>query len=136
MSSGLITGASRARTVIAVGLAVIVGILALPFVFSDLAPDEGVGQRVVVGGLIFFLGGALVGWVAIRRWPVSALCAWSPCAIGLVMLISKLTVREEVPHWSSIGVFLLVPLAVVVLGGYAGYRLRIGLRSNSELMGG
>jgi peptidoglycan/LPS O-acetylase OafA/YrhL len=113
----------NARTVIAVGLGVVVGGLALPFVFSDLSSAERIAERVAIAASIFFLGGALVGWVAVRRWPLSALCAWPPLGMGLVMLISKVTVQGEVPPWPTIGAFLLVPLAVAVFGGYAGYRL-------------
>jgi hypothetical protein len=42
-----------------------------------------------------------------------------------VQLISKLTVRGEEPRWSAVGAFLLVSLAVAVVGGYAGYRLAV-----------
>lgn len=113
----------KTRTVIAIGLAVLVGILALPFVFSDLGPDEGIAYRVGIVASIFFLGGIFVGGVAGRRWPISALCVWSPFGMGLVMLFSKLTGQGQAPYWSTIGAFLLAPLAVALLGGYAGSRL-------------
>lgn len=112
------------RTIIAVVLAIVVGTLALPFVFSDLGPDEGIALRMASAGSIFFFGGVLVGWVAIRRWLVSALCAWSPLGMGLMMLISKLTVQGGGTSWAAITVFLVAPLAFSVIGGYIGYRFK------------
>lgn len=113
----------KSRTVSAVGLALLVGILALPFVFSDPSLDESVAQRVVIIAGIFLVGGAFVGWMAGRRWPVSVLCAWTPFGMGLVMLFGKVTAEGHVPYWSTIGAFLLGPIALAVLGGYAGFRL-------------
>ncbi len=113
----------KVRTVFGVLLALVVGVIALPFVFSDLGPEETVARRVALAGGVFFVGGVLSGALASRRWPVSGLCAWTPFGMGLFMLVSKLTVRGEMPYWSAIGTFLLAPLIVAVIGGFVGSRL-------------
>lgn len=111
------------RLVSAVALALVVGVFTLPLVFSDLGPGETVAQRIAIAGIAFFVGGALVGGVAARQWPVAALCAWTPIAIGLVALINKLTVQGQMAYWAAIATFLLAPAGAALLGGYVGSRV-------------
>ena len=94
--------APKVRTVIGVLLALFVGVVAFPFVFSDLGPGETVVRRVAVVGGIYFAGGVLSGAVAFRRWPVSGLCAWTAFLMGF---------------------FMLIALIVALIGGFVGYCL-------------
>ncbi len=117
---GTVGGLTISRTAIGVVVAVVVGIVGLPFVFGDPGLQEALVQRLAIAASIFFLGGVLVGGLAPHRWAVAGLCAWTPFGMGLVMLVSKLTLHGEMPTWSAVGLLLLAPLAVAMLGGYAG----------------
>lgn len=111
------------RTIVAVLIAALSGLVALPFVFSDLAPGESVLLRVVIAAAIFILGGLLVGLIAKHRWPLAAICAWFPVLMGLVLLSVKLGTGGTPPYWSAIGGFLFGPAVASLFGGFLGWRL-------------
>ena len=71
------------RILFGVLLQLVVGLFALPWVFSDLGPGETMFRRMAEAGGIFFAGGVLSGALAFRRWPISGLCAWTPVGMGL-----------------------------------------------------
>lgn len=114
--------ATMLRIVIAVALAVVVGVIALALLFSDLGPEESMVQRIIILGGLFFAGGILVGGIAGRKWRVSALCAWSPVMLGLTGLIGHLPILRAMrfQFWIELAGLLLVPLGVALLGGYVG----------------
>ena len=111
------------RTTIAILIAALTGLVAAPFVFSDVAPDEVVLLRVVIAATIFTLSGLLVGWIAKHRWPIAAICAWFALLMGIVMLWGKLRSGGTPPYWSAIVAFLLGPMVASLFGGFFGSRL-------------
>ena len=112
------------RAIGALLIAALTGLVAVPFVFGDLAPWETVLLRVVIAAAIFVLGGFLVGLIAKHGWPLAAICAWSPMLMGLLLLLAKLGTDGTPPYWSAIGAFLLGPLLCSMLGGFFGSRFR------------
>jgi len=108
-------------------IAFVTGIIAIPFVFSDPAPGESVLLRIVSVVVVFGVGGFLVSWTARGQWRLASFCAWTPIAMGLLMLWGKLQTGNTPPYWSAIVGFLFAPLLVSLLGGLAARQLRGGI---------
>lgn len=103
--------------------ALVVGLIASPFIFSDLGPEESLTKRITITAIIFFVGGAISGVLSSNNWITASLCAWSPIGMGLFMLISKLLAHGDYPYWSAICTFLFIPVTVASIGGFVGSRL-------------
>ncbi len=122
------------RTIVAVLIATLSGLAAMPLIFSDM-PGVPVLSRVVILAAIFILGGLLVGLIARHRWPLAAICAWSPLLMGLCGLLGQLGTGSTLPHWLEIVGFLLGPPLASLFGGFLGSRLRLRAKRGSRSEG-
>lgn len=131
------------RTSTAVLVAVFAGILAIPLLFSDLAPSEArLGQWVLVGLCMAGWAGALV-LLAPRRWWVVTLTAALPigqtaqhsaagrialavlCLGGAGLVVGWLAPKRwglaVLAAWSSVGMGLLLLIGKLSTGGTPPY---------------
>jgi hypothetical protein len=94
-------------------VAVLLGFLGLPLFFAD---GPSLSERFVVAAIAYPLFGFVTGYFNTRAWMIAGLAAWGPMLLGILSLISQLSVL-------ALGL-LLLPLGLVLLGGYVGSRFR------------
>ena len=71
-----------------IGLAIGLGALGLPLVFTELAPDETTGERALVTASFYFFASVLIGYLRPRLWPLGILTAWGGLIIGFPIAIA------------------------------------------------
>lgn len=104
------------------GSAFVLGLIGLLFFFGDLAGDGTMWARLLGAALFFFVVGALLTWVARRRWFISILACWATALYGLLGLLQKIVADSNYPLWSFLFIILLAPPAFSLLGGYCSAR--------------
>ncbi len=115
------------NTILAVVVALSVGVLGLWSVFTDIGPHESRTSRWAMTGLVYALGATVVGALVPHRWYLAVLTAWGPLLLGAIGLTAKLATGRPVPYWSFLATTLLGVPALALLFGYLGRRAR-GLR--------
>ena len=108
------------RITLAIVFAYFIGYFGLAAAFSDLGPSETVLNRLVVTGLVFLFGGFIVGIIEKRIWYLAGICAWGPIRVYLGIGFLGLGMVK----WEAISVYMILPIALSLLGGYIGFRIR------------
>ena len=110
--------------VLAVLVALLVGVIGLWSVLADSGPKESRTMRWLMTGVISALGATTVGALVPRRWYLAVITAWGPLFLGAMGLVAKLAHGGPIPYWSFLATTLLGLPALAVLFGYVGRRLR------------
>jgi hypothetical protein len=111
-------------TLLAVAIALAVGVIGLWAVFSDFGPNESPTARWLIVGLIYAAGAAAVGALVPQRWYLALLTAWGPLAIGLLGLATRLRIGGPFPYWSFLALEILGVPGVALAFGYLGRKCR------------
>lgn len=99
----------RLRTVLVALLALVLGFAGLSLLFSDLGPDETIGQRTAATALFYALAGLLVGVLSRGSWPLVALTTWAALLLLPVALANGPPVE--------VAQLLLATLGAALTGG-------------------
>lgn len=108
-------------------VALLLGFVGLYFIFSDLSSSENWINRVLIAAIFFLLSGLVIGGFNPKAWFLSGLTAWGSLIMGAILTISAIGKygsdafsAQEPPYISAGLVFLFIPLAIAVIGGYLG----------------
>lgn len=116
---------ARALTVVlAVIIALMVGVIGLWAVFSDIGPRDSIATRWLITGLVYAAGAMAVGFLVPRRWYLALLTAWGPLVLGLIGLTAKLMNGGPLPYWRFLALTILGVPGFALLFGYLGRRVR------------
>lgn len=108
------------KTILVAAIVLLVGLLGLSMFFADLGPGETLTSRLTQAALLFFLSGALIGYLHNRTWMLAGLVAWGPVLLSLVRLPSAVIGGIPVSGLAELFAFLLLPLGLALAGGYLG----------------
>ncbi|HEX6386934.1 MAG TPA: hypothetical protein VF177_19910 [Anaerolineae bacterium] len=115
------------RVGVVVGLALVAGFVGLAMLFGDLGPEETLASRAAMVAGLHLVVGVVVGLVEPVHWKLAGLAAWGAVVMALGVLLGNLGrgIEEVLP-----GLVLFVPLALALVGGYAGRWLRRRMTAN------
>ena len=117
--------ARNARNVVlAVIIALAVGVIGLWAVFSDIGPKDSMAARWLMTSLVYAAGAMAVGFLVPRRWYLALLTAWGPLVLGLIGLTVKLINGRPVPYWRFLALTILGVPGAALLFGFLGRRVR------------
>lgn len=118
-------------------IALLLGFVGLNFIFSDLSSSEAWINRTLTAAVFFFFSGLVIGGFNPQAWFLSGLTAWGGLLMGAIITLnavgkygSNAFGAQEPPYISAGLVFLFVPLAVALFGGWLGKLLNEKFRSS------
>jgi len=109
---------------VASSVLIAVNVYGLAAFFSDLGPMEPAWLRLAGVVLLFAIGGGVVGILLPDNWYLAAAGCCSVAMFGLFGLSMRLKMGGPPPYWFVIALELIGPLAVTLVSGYLGSRLR------------
>ena len=110
--------------VLAVIIALMIGVIGLWAVFSDIGPKDSIATRWLVTSLVYAAGAMAVGFLVPRRWYLALLTAWGPLVLGLMGLAVKPVNARPIPYWRFLALTILGVPGFALLFGYLGRRVR------------
>lgn len=113
------------KLALTVVLGLALGLLGVLLVFTDIGPTRTELGRLLTGVVLFLTAGLGLGYLNPegRAWVLAGLAAWGLAALGAYGLWLSLTHPPSADLPLAL-TFLIGPLALALLGGWLGARLR------------
>ena len=93
--------------------------------FSDLLMESNPFIHHVIGGAILLFGGIIVGVLINKYWYLAGGCAWFALLLACGHLLSLLKAPiSSIYFIKEIVTYMILPIAISLLGGYIGFRIR------------
>jgi len=108
-------------TVAVILFAAFAGFFGFTLLFSELGPGETFFERILVIGLFYATGGAIIGFFSPSRWMLSLLFSWGAFFMGTGSLMATILLKLPTAFLTA---WFFLPVFVSVLGARAGATLR------------
>ncbi|MCK4321856.1 hypothetical protein KAX08_05000, partial [candidate division WOR-3 bacterium] len=91
--------------------------------FADIFMESNPFIPHALGGALLLFGGIVVGVIVKKYWYLAGGCAWLALLLSLPILVG--VVRSPISGiYFIIAVYMILPIALSLLGGYIGFRIR------------